>query len=103
MAGQWLAIVRLRYTSYVPSSESLIALEWGGLLDTATASFLTRIPSGIFITEKGGREDGDILSIRRTGPDRITIVGNATKRSVEYSCSDPCVMDGPTFLAKWSK
>jgi hypothetical protein len=101
-ANGW-PIVRLRYTSYVPSSESLVEVEWGGLLDMATGSFLTRIPSGVFVTEKGGREGGDILSVHRTGPDRITIVGYATKRSVEYSCSDPCVIDGPTFLAKWSK
>jgi hypothetical protein len=101
-ANGW-PIVRLSYTSYVVSSESLIELEWSGRLDTVTASFLTRIPSGIFVTERGGRESGDIFSVHRTSSDRITIVGNATKRSVEYACSDPCVIDGPTFLAKWSK
>jgi hypothetical protein len=53
--------------------------------------------------QKGGEETGDILSAHRTGPGQITIVGNATNKTIVYQCSDPCVVDGPTFLAIWFK
>lgn len=96
-------VLRVRYTSYLPADGSLTTIEWGGLLDTAAGSFVTRTPSGVFVKQKGGGETGDILSVHRAGPDQITIVSNATNKTIVYPCSDRCVVDGPTFLASWSK
>ena len=101
-AGSW-PVLRLRYTSYLQGGASLTTIEWDALLDIATASFLSRMPSGIFVSQKSGEQTGDILSAHRVTSAQIAIVGNTTKKTIAYSCSEPCVVDGPTLLALWGQ
>jgi len=102
-AGKW-PVLRIRYTSYMQQGgASLASIEWGGLLDTNTSSFVARVPTGMFLKQDGAQETGDILSVQRTSPNQILIVGNTTKKSIPYPCPDPCIVNGRQFLALWSK
>jgi hypothetical protein len=101
-AGGW-PVLRLRYESYTASRDALTVLEWESLLDMATSSFLGRIPTGILTLRKGGEPMEEMFSTRRISSTEVEIVGGATKKVISYPCGDPCVVDGPTFLARWSQ
>jgi hypothetical protein len=101
-AGGWPQL-HLHYQSYTAQDGTLTAIEWYALLDMATGSFLARTPLSIEIFRKNAEPTQEILSSRRTSPTEIEIAGSATKKVATYSCGTPCVIDGPTFLARWSQ
>jgi hypothetical protein len=101
-AGGW-PVLRLRYESYIPSPDAVTVLDWDSVLDMATASFLGRIPAGILTFRKDGDPLQEAFSTHRTSSTEVEILGNATKKVVNYPCGNPCVVDGRTFLARWSQ
>jgi hypothetical protein len=96
-------VLRLRYESYTYSADSLTAIEWDSILDMATGAFAGRIPAGILTLHKDAEREEEVLSSHRTGPGQVEILGAATKKVISYHCGDPCVVDGPTFLAQWAR
>ncbi|HLW51419.1 MAG TPA: hypothetical protein VKW06_01130 [Candidatus Angelobacter sp.] len=99
-AGKW-PVVSAQYTSYFPNGNSLAALEWYSLFDADTASFRSRMPAGLVINSKDGSSAMEMFSVRRLDSGNIEIRGEFAKRAITYPCTDPCVVDGPTFLSKW--
>ena len=98
--NKWPLVV-VEYASYIPSADSFTTLAWYSLFDTATGSFRSRIPASLDIKRKDGTDIPEIFKSRRIDPNTIEIYGGYSKRSITYPCSDPCIVDGPTFLSKW--
>ena len=96
-----LPIIRLSYESYIAGNGQNIVISWVGRFDTASGSFLSKIPNGIEVTQGNGQDLADIISAHRTSPGTVQFVGAMTKRSVTYQCSDPCVVNTQAFLALW--
>jgi len=44
-----------------------------------------------------------MFSIRRSSASQLDVTDTLTKQANQYPCSDPCIVDGPTLLAHWSK
>lgn len=100
--GGW-PLLRLQYRSYAVGAGSLTTVEWDALFDTQAGSFLARLPAAIVVAKKSGEKTGDFFTVHRSGANEIEIVGAATRKIVRYTCADPCVVDGPTFLERWSE
>ncbi len=101
LPGGW-PVLHLRYESYSTAGDSVTILEWDSLFDMGTGSFSGRIPSGRSVLRKGGDETLEIFSVRRTSATQIAIYDNGTGQTIDYPCSDPCVVDGRTFLGQLS-
>jgi hypothetical protein len=99
--GGW-PVLHLRYESYSTAGDSVAILEWDSLVNMATGSFAGRIPEGMSVLRKDGEETQEIFSVRRTSATQIAIYDNSTGKTIDYSCSDPCVVDGRTFLGQLS-
>jgi len=82
--GKW-PVLRLRYSSYIRGNGSLTTLEWGSLLNVGTGAFLSRLPTGIFITYSSGGQTADMLSAHRSSSTEIQIVGNFHKKGDRLS------------------
>lgn len=96
-------VLRLDYNSYISEGGSLAMLGWDSVFNTGTGSFVSRVPAGIIVKQKNGGQTGDMFTVRRSGPTEIQIVGNVTKKVINYSCGDPCVVDGPKLVTEWSQ
>ena len=104
---RWIAggtpVIGVSYDSFGVEGGATTSVSWGSQYDTATGSFLTKMPTGIVIRQSNGPEMGDIISAHRTSPGAIQLVGAMSKATVTYQCSDPCVVDTRTFLTMWPK
>ncbi|HKH98051.1 MAG TPA: hypothetical protein VJ999_03000 [Candidatus Sulfotelmatobacter sp.] len=98
-SGGW-PLLRLRYASYTPSGGTLAILEWDSLFNMETGSFAGRIPTGVSVLRNGGEETLEVFSVNRTSATQIAIYDNGTGKTIDYPCSDPCVVDGRTFLGQ---
>jgi hypothetical protein len=96
-------IVRIAYESHFATQDSFTTIEWDAMFDTIAGSFVSRRPRGMFTTTKSGQEETDMFTISRTNPNQLLITDGLSKKSIPYQCADPCVVDGPTFLSKWSQ
>lgn len=101
--GTNLPVLRIGYVSYFPGTDSVTMLEWHSLFDTAAGSLTARIPAGLVITSKNNPtiKEMEIFSVSRVDAGTVKISGGYTKKAISYTCGDPCMVDGPTFLSKW--
>lgn len=100
LPGGW-PVLHLRYESYTPSGGTLTIVEWDSLFNVGAGSFSGRIPTGLSVLRKDGEETQEIFSVRRTSATEIAI-DNSAGKAIVYPCSDPCVVDGRTFLGQLS-
>ena len=100
-SGAW-PLLRLRYESYTRGGGTLGILEWDSLVNIESSSFAARIPSGLSVLRKNGEETLEVFSVRRTSSTQVAIYDNGTGKTIDYACSDPCVVNGRTFLGQLS-
>jgi hypothetical protein len=96
-------ILHVRYESYSKAGDSVMILEWDSLVDMATGSFSGRIPAGITVLRKDGRDTQGIFSVHRTSPTQIEILDSTTGKTISYACGNPCVVDSRTFMGQLSE
>ncbi len=100
--NSWPA-VRIQYVSHFTMPDSFTKIEWNAVFDTNNGRFVSRLPLGITRTTKGGAEEIHPLALSRKDPNTLRISDEVAKTVSEQSCSDPCVVDGPTLLRQWAQ
>jgi len=85
---------------YVIEENAVTTIEWQGTFDTNTGRFLSRLPFGISKKLKAGSEEGYMFSLARRSPTVIQMTDQLTKKSIQYPCVEPCVMDSQSLLSK---
>lgn len=99
--GGW-PVVRIQYVSYYQRPGSFIAIEWQALFDSGEGRLTERLPAGIVQSFKDGREEIHVFVVERINPSQLRFVDSVSKKAVEYSCVDPCIVDGPKLLQEWT-
>jgi hypothetical protein len=100
-SGGW-PVVRIQYVSYYQKPESFIAIEWQALFESGEGRITERLPAGIVQKFKDNREEIHIFVVERINPSQLRFVDSASKKTIEYSCVDPCIVDGPRLLQEWA-
>lgn len=93
--------LHVQYDSHMVAPSVFTTIEWQGTFDANTGRFVNRLPFGISRKVKSGPEEGYMFSVARVGPTTLQIMDQLTKKAVQYHCSEPCVVDGPTLLSQW--
>jgi hypothetical protein len=99
--GRW-PVLRIQYVSYYQQPGSFIAIEWQTLFDSDGGRVTERLPAGIVQSSKDGREEIHTFVAERVDSSRLHFIDSASKTTVDYSCADPCVAEGPRLLQAWT-
>jgi hypothetical protein len=94
--------LEIQYQTHRPSSSSFTTIEWRALFDANSGHFISRLPLGISRKIRGGGEQFFMLGLGRISPSTIEIADRLSRQTRQYECSDPCVMEAETLLAKWN-
>src|ERR1700722_4345414 len=94
--------LEIQYQTHRPTSSSFTTIEWSSVFDANSGQFISRLPMGISRTNHGGAEQMFMFGIGRTSPSTVTIANRLGGDTRQYACSDPCVMEADTLLAKWN-
>lgn len=95
-------VLQVRYVSHAVAQGSYTRIEWQASFDANAGKLISRLPAGI-VTQTGSNESMQMFSIQRTDANHLQITDTLSKKVKPYSCSDPCIVDGPTLLAQWSQ
>lgn len=94
--------LEIQYNTHRATPTSFTTIEWHSVFDANTSQFISRLPFGITRKNKGAAERDYWLGLSRTSPTAITIGERFSGETRQYECSDPCVMQAGTLLAKWN-
>jgi hypothetical protein len=96
-------ILRLQYVSYYQQPGRFIAIEWQSLFDSDRGKLTERLPAGIVQSFEDGREEIHTFIAKRTNPGHLQLIDSVSKLVIDYSCEDPCIVDGSSLLKEWDR
>ena len=99
--GRW-PMLRIQYVSYFQQPGSFIGIEWQALFDSDGGRITQRLPAGIVRTLKDGTEEVHTFVAERADSSHMHFIDSMSKATVDYSCGDPCVVEGPRLLQAWT-
>jgi len=99
--GHW-PMLRLQYASYYQQPGSFIGIEWLALFDSDGGRITQRLPAGIVRNLKDGTEEAHTFVAERTDSAHMRFIDSMSKAAIDYSCGDPCVVEGPKLLQAWT-
>lgn len=94
--------IEIEYQTHRPTPSSFTTIEWRATFDAGSGQFISRLPAAIDRFNRGGAEQMFMFGLGRINSRTIEVVDRLTRQSHQFDCSDPCVLEADTLLAKWN-